>query len=46
MGLIYRTLGSETVQVREPAVILQAKTTCSGAKGYLVSHIQNGEQGK
>lgn len=46
MGLIYRTLESETVQVRESAVILQAKTTCSGAKGYLVSHIQNGEQGK
>lgn len=51
MGLIYRMLGSERVQVHKSAVIGQTKAKCLEARGYLLrrtqSHtLQSGERGK
>lgn len=41
MGLIYRMLGSERVQVHKSAVIGQTKAKCLGARGYLLRKTQS-----
>lgn len=41
MGLIYRMLGSERVQVHKSAVIGQTEAKCLGARGYLLRRTQS-----